>query len=652
MNLKRACKYILVLIVFSLFPLASALTVNMKQQYQPGETLIAEISGTFLDALTPSQVYFYSENTFIPMIYDVGKIKDKYYIYSILPLRERNYTLIIKNAHYLDKGQEKYQDITRVFSVKGEVIPFSVNPGFIVTNQDFFITVASNSETQTVKSDFLGSSQTQDIQEGISKRVYFSTSQITNFTYSSIKFSSGNIVYDVPVAILISPVPPPVVPLVIPPITPLPTQNCTIHECQQSQTQSSCYDSSRNQTRSCTKNISGCWVWGPYTSLATCIQNYTCQESGSCIYNPSNLPLPTQNCTIHECQQSQTQSSCYDSSRNQTQTCIQNSSGCWVWGKPGNPQKCSLGYACESNGKCIYQQPSFLCPSTPECLAGQTEFGCYNQTLNVTRICEKNFFGCWVWSQYGNPQTCASSYICAGNGSCVKEQPVIVPPSVKLRFVESDLELKVFQNFKHKIELTLINTGQVDLEKIKINFSEFKSIMNVSPKEFNLDSGSSRKIYLFINSNRTGSINGSISANVGEYSTNLFLNIQILKYNSSIYQGSLIKIGGNTSLNLGDEKNCSELEGKVCSSNEVCNADIIYTIKGEVCCQGTCKAKEKESSSSNLLLAIGLIIGIIVVVFFIARLRAKKKPNVMKETLEKYEERYKPKEIRGNLEKV
>lgn len=53
---------------------------------------------------------------------------------------------------------------------------------------------------------------------------------------------------------------------------------------------------------------------------------------------------------------------------------------------------------------------------------------------------------------------------------------------------------------------------------------------------------------------------------------------------------------------------CSELEGKQCSSNEVCSAQVIETLDIAKCCPGTCQAQETSKSSSWLGWILGLIL--------------------------------------------
>jgi len=196
--MKKAVLIILLLLI-SLCP-AFAIETSLKQNYQPGETLIIEVVGNFIDSIMPENILFYSERTYTPMIYDVGKIGEKFYIYSLLPHKERNYTLVIENAHFFELGEEKTQDLKFNFSVSGNITLFSVNPGFIITNQDFNVKVESKLKSIDVTATFLEDSQTSLISAGKTKTFSFSNT-VTEFTIDEVIISSEDTTYTIPVAI-------------------------------------------------------------------------------------------------------------------------------------------------------------------------------------------------------------------------------------------------------------------------------------------------------------------------------------------------------------------------------------------------------------------------------------------------------------------
>jgi len=194
-------KSALFLLVLFLIPTILAIETTLKENYQPRETLIAEISGNFIDNIKAEDILFYSGRAFIPVIYDLAKIQDNYYLYAVLPNKERNYTLIIKNTRYLEAGEEKQEDLKFNFTVSGNASLYTPNPGFIIANKDFNIKVESNIKTINLQTSFLNSTQEFEIKPGITKKIPFSISEINQFIITSIILTAENLEYEIPVAI-------------------------------------------------------------------------------------------------------------------------------------------------------------------------------------------------------------------------------------------------------------------------------------------------------------------------------------------------------------------------------------------------------------------------------------------------------------------
>jgi len=194
---------VLLIAILTLIVSVSAIETNLKTIYQPGQTLIAEFSGNFIDNPKAENILFYSGRAYIPLIYDLAKIQDKYYLYAILPIQERNYTLIIRNAHYLEANQEKQEDLQFNFSTQGNLSSFSVNPGFIITSQDFKIKVQANKNIN-LKSNFLNSTQEIAIPGNQQKTLTFSVSNIKNFTFTNLLLAAEDMQYNIPIAVFAS----------------------------------------------------------------------------------------------------------------------------------------------------------------------------------------------------------------------------------------------------------------------------------------------------------------------------------------------------------------------------------------------------------------------------------------------------------------
>lgn len=180
-----------------LISLASAIEIKLaKEVYAPGETLQAEISGSFLENLKIENIHFYRERN-IPIEYDLLKVGDKYLLYALLPQREGNYSFKIEDSRYQIPTGISTNDIVKEFSIASSnktIVSFS--PGFVVATEDFKIRLYST-EAAEVKTEFLNQTQTVSLSPYREAKVYFSISGIENYTETSLKIGD----YSIPVFI-------------------------------------------------------------------------------------------------------------------------------------------------------------------------------------------------------------------------------------------------------------------------------------------------------------------------------------------------------------------------------------------------------------------------------------------------------------------
>ncbi len=195
---KRVIFFLLLLTL----PSASAIILNLNENYQPGETLIGSIEGNFLTPLTTDNFYFYSERVQIPVIFDVTRIRDKYYFYAVLPVNERNYSLILRNLHYFENNLEQTSDLEKNFAVSGNVTDFSVSPGVLVIRNESILTVESKNRAISVSAKFLNSTQNLAVPAGQKRKITFSSAGISEFKFTEIEVSALNTKYLVPAAII------------------------------------------------------------------------------------------------------------------------------------------------------------------------------------------------------------------------------------------------------------------------------------------------------------------------------------------------------------------------------------------------------------------------------------------------------------------
>lgn len=183
-----------------LISIASAVEIKFsKDIYSPGETLQAEIYGSFPDGLDLENIHFYRERN-IPVEYDLLKLKDKYLLYALLPSKEGDYSLKIKDTSYETDTGISYSDIVKEFRIQTSNLtnktPLSINPGFILTREDFYIRLKANNNVD-VEAEFLGEKQSVSLIGREEEKIYFSVGEITNYTETTIKIGE----YIIPVII-------------------------------------------------------------------------------------------------------------------------------------------------------------------------------------------------------------------------------------------------------------------------------------------------------------------------------------------------------------------------------------------------------------------------------------------------------------------
>ena len=191
------------MLVFLILPIVSAINLDLKDNYKPGETIIFSIEANFLTPLTQDNIYFYSNSVQVPLVSDITQINNKYYVYALLPAVEKNYTFAAKNLHYFENGFEKTGSIEKNFSVSGNITDFSVKPGFIVVKNYFSLSVESKNSALVVIAKFLNSTQSINVPAGQERTIYF-LNTASNLTFTEISLSALNTNYKIPAALLSS----------------------------------------------------------------------------------------------------------------------------------------------------------------------------------------------------------------------------------------------------------------------------------------------------------------------------------------------------------------------------------------------------------------------------------------------------------------
>ncbi len=139
---KRAIGFIITLV---LLHSVSALSTTLQESYAQGETMLVEITGSILESLGSSDVEFLRGHVQVGSFeYDLKRLGDRYFLYALTPFTPNNYTLVIHNVATFINGQNQRVDIIQNFTVTNETAPYTLKPGFIITESAFDLSLTLN----------------------------------------------------------------------------------------------------------------------------------------------------------------------------------------------------------------------------------------------------------------------------------------------------------------------------------------------------------------------------------------------------------------------------------------------------------------------------------------------------------------------------
>ncbi|MDO8508446.1 MAG: hypothetical protein Q7S27_02055 [Nanoarchaeota archaeon] len=188
----------LMLIIFFISSV-TAISSDLKSNYERGETIIAKISGEILETLNNDQVEFKRWHISVPIIYDLKKIGQDYYFWASAPTSENNYSLTIKGITTRVDGKIEEIDFMHNFSISGNLTDYSVEPGIISTGKDFEINVQLNEDfSKEINIDF-PEQRTFTLKPG-KNIVKFSLSSINKSEFRKINVGK----YSIPVNLIFS----------------------------------------------------------------------------------------------------------------------------------------------------------------------------------------------------------------------------------------------------------------------------------------------------------------------------------------------------------------------------------------------------------------------------------------------------------------
>ncbi|MEK6875680.1 MAG: hypothetical protein AABX30_03275 [Nanoarchaeota archaeon] len=180
--------------------LVSAIEFKMNENFKQGETLTAIVSGNFLDAILPGNIYFYRGHVQVPFEFDVAQIQEEYHIYALLPETQDNYSIIIKDVRYRQGAQVIDKDIEKNFSITSEKADFSIDPGFVITNGIFSIKVQNLKDSKISLN--INNEKIQELKSGDIENINFKIQDINETILKKILLSTINQKYEVSVYIV------------------------------------------------------------------------------------------------------------------------------------------------------------------------------------------------------------------------------------------------------------------------------------------------------------------------------------------------------------------------------------------------------------------------------------------------------------------
>ena len=210
-------------------------------------------------------------------------------------------------------------------------------------------------------------------------------------------------------------------------------------------------------------------------------------------------------------------------------------------------------------------------------------------------------------------------------GEITENYSIILIPG-NLAFVEKEVNKSLEAGPERNITLTLKNYASSEISDISITSSwglfEIKKFIEPSKIE-SLAAGQEIQIVLTIDASTTGNYYGTIEAS----SQGTVASIPV----SIIIATAVEK----------SEKNCSDLKGKICKTDESCDKEVISAADG-YCCPGTCGkiAKPQETKPNRWIGILMVVLAVAIVAFLVWRLKKKKKKPEMQDILQKIEDKY------------
>ena|SRR3989344_368037 len=199
---KRLILFVLLVILLISLSIISAIEITINPEFKSGETIQLKISGNFLNPILKDDILFYRSHVKVPFNFDLEQIEEEYYISATQEKETGNYSIEIRDAQFWRGSELVEEDIIIPFKIINETADFSIDKGYIVTNEDFYIQVQNLAEKKLAITA-LSNSQEKNIslKSGDIAKINFDASDFEKNTIEIIEISSGALKYQIPVYI-------------------------------------------------------------------------------------------------------------------------------------------------------------------------------------------------------------------------------------------------------------------------------------------------------------------------------------------------------------------------------------------------------------------------------------------------------------------
>jgi len=192
------------LLSISIISAAEIQFIKNSSDFDKGETLIAKVTGNFLEQVTEDNVFFYRNHVRVPIVYEISEINDDFYVYALLTGKNQgNYSLSLENVKYMNGAQESEEDIVKNFTINENTSDFSVEPGFVIGDRGFSLEIQNLQGAQIkisiTTSERLLSLKEINLQSGEVKKIDFQLDNEGNSFSEEIKLTSEKTEYSIPV---------------------------------------------------------------------------------------------------------------------------------------------------------------------------------------------------------------------------------------------------------------------------------------------------------------------------------------------------------------------------------------------------------------------------------------------------------------------